>query len=153
MGTSGDPTDVRSIAVTRQDLVAALEMSRTSEQRAVLRLTPPFSGRMRARLHVEQEGDYTDEPEPIHVDPAQLLASDAQSYPRPSETEDDLRANPDRQYTVERHHEYHTAAVAEWREAVPEAVRERVSLPVPDGEHEVSVTLLGDTVSEIQNGR
>lgn len=153
MGTSGDPTDIRSIAVTRQDLVAALEMNRTSEQRAVLRLTPPFSGRMRARLHVEQSGDYTDEPEPIHVEPARLLASDAPSYPRPGETEDELRADPDRQYTVERHHEYHTAAVAEWRTAVPEAVKERVSLSVPGGEHEVSVTLLGDTVSGAENGR
>jgi hypothetical protein len=153
MGTSGEPTDVRSVAVTRQDLVAALEMNQTSEQRAVLRLTPPFSGRMRARLHVEQEEGYTDEPEPVHVDPAQFLASDAPSYPRPSETEDDIRADPDRRYTVERHHEYHSAAVAEWRRAVPEAVGKRVSLPVPDGKHEVSVTLLGDSVNALDNGR
>ena len=148
MEASGDPTDIGSIAVTDRDLVAALEMNRTSEQHAVLRLTPPFSGRMRARLHVEQGDEYADEPEPIHVEPADLLAGDAPTYPRPSDTEDLLRADPERQYSVERHHEYHTAAVAEWRQAVPESVRERVRLSVPDGVHEVSVTLLGDTVRE-----
>jgi len=153
MGTAGEPGEIKSIAVTRQDLVAALEMNRTSEQRAVLRLTPPFSGRMRARLHVEQDGTYGDEPAPIHIEPARLLAGDAPSYPRPGDTEDRLRADPDHRYTVERHHEYHTAAVAEWRKAVPEAVRERVTLPVPDGEHEVSVTLLGDGLSGTQNER
>jgi len=53
---SSDPTLVRSIAVTSGDVVAALELNRTSDDEATLRITPPFSARMRARLHVDRSG-------------------------------------------------------------------------------------------------
>lgn len=51
-----DPTVVRSLAVTTGDVVAALEVNRTSDDHATLRVTPPFSARMRARLHVDRSG-------------------------------------------------------------------------------------------------
>jgi hypothetical protein len=53
---SSDPILVRSIAVTSGDVVAALELNRTSDDEATLRVTPPFSARMRARLHVDRTG-------------------------------------------------------------------------------------------------
>jgi hypothetical protein len=139
---SSDPTVVRSIAVTVEDLVAAVEMNRTSDKHAVLRVTPPFSGRMRARLHVEGSEEYDGEPTPLHVEPETLL-DDPPSYPRPAETEDELREDPAETYTVERHHDRHRAAVQEWRETIPNRISDRIRLATPDGDCDVSVTVLG----------
>ena len=137
---SEDPRDIRSIAVTADDVVAAVETNCTSDRTAVLRVTPPFSGRMRARLHVVVE---TDETGAIHVTPGRLLAADAPAYPRPAETEDQLRAVDDESYTVERHREYHEMAVSEWRETTADAIVDSVTLATPTGEHDVSVHVLG----------
>lgn len=139
----GDYRAIRSIAVHTEDVVAAVEANRTSGSRTVLRVTPPFSGRMRARLHVEQAGEYSDtDSEPIHIAPAKLVA-DAPSSPTPDETEERLRADPDVEYTVETHHERHTAAVASWREVLAESVVESVELDGRYGFHRVSVAALG----------
>lgn len=140
------PAAVRSIAVTAEDVVAAVETNRTTDRTAVLRITPPFSGRMRARLHVgtRDEG-------PIHVDPDRLLVPDAPAYPRPAETEDRLRADPDAEYTVERHRERHASAVADWREDLASSIRETVELPVGGG-REVEVYVLG-SLSRSENTR
>lgn len=135
-----DPTVVRSIAVTVQDLVVAVETNRTSARRAVLRLTPPFSGRMRARLHVELDED---DPQTVHVPPSRLLDDDAPAYPRPAETEQRLRSASGVEYTVERHRKRHTEAIAEWRARLPAAVRDRATIPTPAGPREVAVTTLG----------
>jgi hypothetical protein len=135
-----DPMAIRSIAVRADDLVTALENTLRSDGDAVVRLTPPFSGRMRARLHVTgsvPEGD----PEPIHVDPTDLVEN-LPAYPEPSETEDELRADRDAEYTRERHRERHRRAVEAWREAVPECVVDEAVLDAGDGEHRVEVKLL-----------
>ena len=145
----------------------AFETTTTTGSRAVLRVTPPFNGRMRARLHRERDpetphrdGDsetphHDGDPEtagrddtndqdgihPIHIDPEMLLENPP-PYPRPAATEDDLRADPTETYTVERHREYHTARVREWRETVPAHIRDHVALPTPDGPHVVTVKTL-----------
>lgn len=142
MPESSNPRVIRSVAVTSSDVVAALEMRKTSSKPAVLRLTPPFSGRMRARLHVEQSDEYTDTPQPIHVHPEQLVEESAPSYPRPSETEDELRTDPDRTYTVEQHHDYHTERVTAWRETVSNSIAETLQLETTAGPHEVVVKTL-----------
>ncbi len=49
-----DPAAVELIVVHEADLVAAVEASDRTSRRTVLRITPPFVARMRARLHVEQ---------------------------------------------------------------------------------------------------
>lgn len=141
--SSSDPTVVRSIAVTGEDLVAALEARKRSGRDAVLRITPPFSGRMRARLHMDGTTEYEDQPAPVHVPPTDLVTAAAPTYPSPEETEDELRADPEVAYTPERHHDRHAEAVAEWRETVPSHVVDSVALSTPAGDHEVSVTLLG----------
>lgn len=139
---SDDPRAIKSIAVTGEDVVTAAETNRTSDRTAVLRVTPPFSGRMRARLHVclDEEGQ---EPAAVHIPPEHLLADDTPAYPRPAETEDDLRTDPDEEYTVERHREYHETAVREWRHTVQNAILDSVALETAEGSHEVTVHVLG----------
>jgi hypothetical protein len=134
------PRDIRSIAVTAEDVVAAFESSRQGDDRTVLRVTPPFSGRMRARLHVRQaEAPAGDDPSPVHLDPEGLVAT-APPYPTPDETEDELRSAPDAEYTPDRHRERHVAALEAWREAVRASIVDAVELP---GGHEVGVSVLG----------
>ena len=139
MSESDRPQVIRSIAVTTADIVAALEMQVTSNRDAVLRITPPFNGRMRARLHVAQENEYVDGVEPIHIPPDRLVRSEAPSYPQAVETEAELRSDPKLTYSVERHHEYHTERVAEWRNSLPAYIRETVTLDTPTGTQSVTV--------------
>jgi hypothetical protein len=133
MADPADPTIIDSIAVTVDDVVTALETNRRTDRRIVLRVTPPFSARMRARLH-RPEGGIDDA---VHLDPEHLV-DDPPGYPHPDETRD-----PDEPYAPERHHERHTAAVREWRDAVGEAVVDTVGIPTPTGPHRVAVKPLG----------
>lgn len=139
---SDDYRDIRSIAVHREDVVTALEANQQGDSGAVLRVTPPFSGRMRARLHVEHTDEYDATPAPIHVPPSRLVA-DPPVYPTPDTTEERLRGHDDIDYTVERHHERHAAAVADWRESVADAIAESVTLDGAFGSHRVAVAVLG----------
>ncbi|MFC7045806.1 hypothetical protein ACFQH6_10655 [Halobacteriaceae archaeon GCM10025711] len=142
--TSTDPRVIRSIAVTRSDVVAAYEHNRRGGARAVLRVTPPFNGRMRARIHVEHDAEYADAVRPIHVQPSALVDTDrVPPYPDPDETGASLRADPEATYSVEEHHERHVEAVAAWREAVGDAIVDAVDLATPDGPHRVAVKRLG----------
>ena len=141
---SSDPTAIRSLAVTTADVVAALETNLTTGRRAVLRVTPPFSGRMRARLHLDQgvDGEHSETTaSPIHIDPARLVA-DPPAYPRAVETEAALRRDPAESYTVDRHHERHAEAVEQWRQRVPERIRDRIALETPGGSHDVAIQTL-----------
>jgi hypothetical protein len=138
---SDDPTDVRSIAVRREELVTALEATERGDAGAVLRVTPPFSGRMRARIQRAGGDDAVGDPEPVHVDPAALL-TEVPSYPDPDDTEDALRES-DEPYSRERHRERHANRVAAWRETVAERVRDRVTVATGAGPHEVAVVVLG----------
>ena len=138
---SDDPTVVRTIAVTTDDVVTALEANERREAGAVLRVTPPFSGRMRARLHVAgAEGDY-DHPAPLHVPPERLVES-VPPMPTPDDTEDDLRSDPDRTYSRGRHRQRHGRAMDAWRAAVRHAIVEEATVETPAGPHRVTVTTL-----------
>ena len=177
-----NPTVIRSVAVTTADVVAALETNETTSKRAVLRVLPPFNGRMRARLHLmsdsldERVTDSRDEPRArvssgesggasadgsggrsadetehtttvdnsehaLYFDP-KTLVPDAPAYPRPTDTAAELRNDPDETYSVERHHEYHAEAVAQWREAVPKHIVETVTIETPHGDHDIRVRSL-----------
>ena len=167
MGTgSTDPRAIDVLAVTAEDVVSALEARRQRGRPVVLRVTPPFSGRMRARIHVpvadapgatdggpareterdgdtKRDGDRDGEAAPVHVDPDAFVGDAAPAYPRPAETEDALRADPDVEYTVERHHERHRAAVASWRERVREHFVEETTVATARGPVDVEVVVLG----------
>lgn len=150
--SDSDPRTVRSLAVTVADVVAAYEAGRRSERRPVLRATPPFAGRMRARLHdpdssADADGDDTDldsDTGALHVPPARLVDEDAiPAYPDPDDTEDALRADPDAEFTVERHRERHVDAVEAWRESVRASLVETVELRPGDETSRVAVKALG----------
>jgi hypothetical protein len=139
-----DPTVIRSLAVTAEDLVAALEANARRDAGAVLRVTPPFSGRMRARLHIAgAEGGYDETPSPVHVPPERLIDDDTPAFPSVDETEDELRTDPDVEYTPERHRQRHEARVEAWRGAVREQVSETATVETDAGEVTVEVSLLG----------
>lgn len=133
-----DPTNVRSLAVTVDDVVTAVQ-AREEGRAAVLRATPPFHARMRARLHVDRDdADGDANAGAIHLDPRNLLDEETPSFPTPAETEDRLRAS-DREYTPETHRELHREAVAEWRAAARDHVVDEVTLSTPDGPHTVAI--------------
>jgi len=149
---SGGPTEagsdrIRSIAVHREDVANALEATLRSDREVVLRVTPPFSGRMRARLHSlgDEGGDSAttetgdgDGTAPIHIDPRDLV-DDAPAYPEVDET---AAGHPDA--SVETRRERHAAAVASWREAVRKSVASSVAIGDGRGAtREVDVTVLG----------
>lgn len=145
---SRDPTVVSVIVVRAEDVVTALETNLTSDNQAVVRLTPPFSGRMRARLHVErgvseERPASAERPQPVHIDPETLL-DDPPPYPRPAETEEQIRTDPDRTYSVATHHEYHTQRVTDWRQEIATCIRDRAPIEAPTGRHEVAVAVLGE---------
>jgi hypothetical protein len=140
---SDDPTVVSTIAVRAEDVVSAVEATVRSDREPVLRITPPFSGRMRARIHVRVDEGYAADPTPIHIDPDTLLDEDAPPIPRPATTEDELRADPDETYSRDRHHDYHAERVAEWRAELPDHIVDTVTLGTPAGPHEVTVAVLG----------
>ncbi len=132
-----DPRRVRTVAAHAEDVVAALESNRRGAgDRAVLRVTPPFSGRMRARIHLDQGVD----DDTVRVPPERLVA-DAPPLPTPDDSADDLRAAPDTEFTRDRHREWHETALAEWRTTVRECIVDRVRL-VED--HTVDVVVIGE---------
>jgi hypothetical protein len=143
MGYSEDPTAIRSIAVTVDDVLAAYEADRQRDVPVALRITPPFSGRMRARIHAGPE-DYDATPAPIHVASGDLVdEGEAGPHPTPDRTEDELRADPEESYSPERHHDYHAERVAAWRRRARDAIVDAVRIDTPDGQHEIAVKTLG----------
>jgi hypothetical protein len=139
---SDDPTAVDVLAVTTDDVVTAVEANERRGAGAVLRVTPPFSGRMRARLHIEgTESGYGD-PAPLHVPPERFVES-VPPFPSPDDTEDALRSDPGETYTPERHRERHEAAVQRWRERLADRLRTRARVETPAGPIEVRVAALG----------
>ncbi|WP_096391591.1 hypothetical protein [Halopenitus persicus] len=154
-----DPTRIRVIVVHADDVVTALEARERGARRTVLRVTPPFSGRMRARIHdaaatesdpPTDDGDSgTSSAGAVHVDPRSLVA-DPPPYPDPDETEDRLRNRGI--YDVETHRERHVAAVADWRETVRDRIAETVAIEITAADrsrtHEVRVSALGPASEE-----
>jgi hypothetical protein len=139
---SDDPTTVRSVAVTVDDVLTALEASQRADRPAVLRVTPPFAGRMRARLHVAEGTEASHEgTRPLHLDPAAFVDPDLPPVPTVDETEDELRSRGD--YSVGRHRTFHAERVETWRERVRANLVDRLELESEAGSHTVDVKYLG----------
>lgn len=139
---SDDPTVIQTLAVTAEDVVAALEANRQRSAGTVLRVTPPFSGRMRARLHrADAPADY-DDPAPLHVPPERFV-DPAPPLPSPDATEDAIRSDPACSYDAETHRRRHEAALESWRAAVRESFVETTTIDTPSGPREVEVAILG----------
>lgn len=145
----GYPTAIDVLVVTAADLVTAYEADLTTDRDVGLRVTPPFSGRMRARLHQAGSPQRCDEdgspasgdPAPLHVAPETLL-DDPPAYPRPDETGDRLRADSSVEYSLDRHRRRHRRAIEAWRAAVPAIASDRADLETPAGRTTVDVRVL-----------
>lgn len=138
MTADADPTAIRSVAVTTDDVVTALEATIRGRRDAVLRITPPFEGRKRARLHLAGSGG---DVASIHLDPRRLVDDDAPAYPEVDATEDELRAADE--YSPDTHRDRHAEAVAEWRGAVRDHLVETIELETDAGACDVAVHGLG----------
>lgn len=136
-----DPTVVHTVAVTVDDAVAAHEATLQRDADTVLRVTPPFSGRMRARLHRLDAA--AEAASAVHVLPGDLFEAGAPSYPRPDETGAALREDDAVDYTRERHRQRHEVAVEDWRKEIRDHLVDSVPLRTPVGSHAVDVVALG----------
>jgi hypothetical protein len=135
---SDDPTVIRVLAIHAEDVLSALEANERRDVGAVLRVTPPFAGRMRARIHRAGAGD--GDPRHIHIAPRALVSAVA-PFPTVDATEDALRAADD--YTPEAHHAAHVERVRAWRAACRARLVEEVTLDTEAGPHRVRVAMLG----------
>ncbi|ELY93965.1 hypothetical protein C483_04779 [Natrialba hulunbeirensis JCM 10989] len=161
MSADSDPAAIRSIAVSPADVVDAYAYTQENPGEAVLRITPPFHGRMRARIHVYRRDD-AELTGAVHVRPADVLESDViEAYPAfdemadgdesgeelgdagvgeaggDSENEDETAAvSADRR-------KRHAEAVEEWQARAREALLEAVQIETESGQRTVAVKPLG----------
>ncbi|MFC6718680.1 hypothetical protein ACFQGT_15685 [Natrialbaceae archaeon GCM10025810] len=127
VGDDRDPSTIRSLAVSAGDVVDAYAYNRENPGTAVLRVTPPFHGRMRARLHVYRVDD-SRMTGAIHVDPDDLLDDEVtRAYPTLETALDDASIDAEE---TERLRQRHSAAVGEWRDRAREAIVDTVPLEV-----------------------
>ncbi|WP_266076160.1 hypothetical protein [Haladaptatus caseinilyticus] len=144
-GESDDPTVIRVVVIHADDVVTALEATERGRE-AVLRITAPFAGRVRARLHVVQATEPADDGRggsaPIRIPPRHLVADEVPPYPQIDDTDPSV-AETRSEYDVEAHHERHTAVVSAWRKGVREHIVETVEIETVGGSHRVSVSVLG----------
>ena len=140
-----DPADqrtIKSIAVVAEDVITAYEATTRTGRRTVLCITRPFHGRMRARLHVPGDGE--GETGAILIDATDLVDRKLlPAYPDPDHTETEIREDPDREYSLDRHRDRHREAVREWRANARRAIVEEVAIETPDGPHAIDVVALG----------
>ena len=141
-GSETDPTAIRSLAISPEDAADAYAYGRENPGEAVLRVTPPFHGRMRARLHVYRVDD-THMTGAVHVAPEDVIADDVvAAYP---DLEDEREAELDdlEAAAAERIRKRRAEAVDEWQERAAEAIVDSVTLETDDGPHRVDVKRLG----------
>ncbi|MEY7851315.1 hypothetical protein AB7C87_19195 [Natrarchaeobius sp. A-rgal3] len=131
-----DPTAIRSIAISAGDAADGYAYTQENPGRAVLRVTPPFHGRMRARIHVYRIDDAA-LTEAVHVPPADVIEDDVvAAYP----TLEDELAN---ESATEEVRARHAEAVESWRERASEAIVDAVDLETDGRSHRVDVKRLG----------
>jgi len=139
---TADPAVIEYIVVTVEDVVTALEATLGTGRETVLRVTPPFSGRMRARLHVAGTVGSDDGPAPIHVDP-RALVEPLPAYPTAADTAAELDSPA--AVNTEQHQEIHAKRLADWRDAVRASIAEEATIDTADGSITVAVRALGAT--------
>ncbi|MFC6769228.1 hypothetical protein [Natrinema soli] len=147
-----DPSAIRSIALSPDDAVDAYAYGRENPGEAVLRVTPPFHGRMRARIHVYRVDD-TELTGAVHLSPAEIIEDDVVAeYPdlesARADADDDSDADDDPDEATDseetdRIRERHAEAVEGWQERAREAIVQTVALETDDGSHRVELKTLG----------
>ncbi|EMA35659.1 hypothetical protein [Halobiforma nitratireducens] len=133
-----DPSAIRSLAVSPEDAVDAYVYTQENPGEAVLRVTPPFHGRMRARLHVYRVDD-THLTGAVHVSPSEVIDDDVlAAYP---ELEQELESVGDEE--AERIRKRHSEAVDDWQSRAVEAIVDDLTLEIDGDSHAVTVKRLG----------
>ncbi|MDF9744203.1 hypothetical protein [Natrinema salsiterrestre] len=133
-----DPSAIRSIALSPEDAVDAYIYSRENPGDAVLRVTPPFHGRMRARIHVYRVDD-TELTGAVHLSPADVIADDVVAdYPDLESALENADADE-----ADRVRERHAEAVDDWQARAREAIADSVTLETDDGPHRIELKPLG----------
>jgi hypothetical protein len=143
--------EIDVLVVHVDDVIAAVAATAQGRE-TVLRVTPPFRSRQRARLHVPDERDGADvddrDIEPLLVPAGAFVTDDAPSFPRAPDTEP-APAESD-MYDVDEHFERHVDAVGDWREHVPQHFRDELTVQVGAGDEaptrtvDVAIRYLGD---------
>ncbi|WIV68045.1 hypothetical protein [Natrialbaceae archaeon AArc-T1-2] len=137
MSGDDDPGVIRSLAISAADVVDAFVYTRENPGTSVLRVTPPFHGRMRARIHVSHGTDRATDA--IHVSPADLLADAVVSeFPTLAAIEGDL---PD-EASPERVREARADALEAWRDRATDAIVDETTIETDCGTTRVSVARL-----------
>jgi hypothetical protein len=145
-----NPSAIRSIALSPDDVVDAYAYSRENPGEAVLRVTPPFHGRMRARIHVYRVDD-TELTGAVHLSPAEIIEDNiVAEYPdlestranADADADDDPDEATDSEET-DRIRERHAEAVEAWQERAREAIVQAVTLETGDCSHRVELKTLG----------
>lgn len=133
-----DPDVIRSLAVSPADIVDAFVYSQENPGEAVLRVTPPFHGRMRARLHVYHVDD-TELTGAVHVRPANVIADDVVAdYPQLEETLTDVD-----DAEADRLRQRHADAVDAWQQRAREAIADSVTIDIGCETTQVDLKRLG----------
>ncbi|SEH16136.1 hypothetical protein SAMN04487967_2455 [Natronorubrum sediminis] len=133
-----DLSAIRSIALAPADVVDAFAYTQENPGAAVLRVTPPFHGRMRARIHVFRTED-TEVTGAIHLSPESVLEERVVAdYPDLESTLEG--ADADETDAVRKEH---AAAVEAWQERARESIRETVTLETDEGTQTVDLKLVG----------
>ncbi|AGB31002.1 hypothetical protein C488_02465 [Natrinema pellirubrum DSM 15624] len=137
-----DPRAIRSIALSPEDAVDAYVYGRENPGDAVLRVTPPFHGRMRARIHVYRRDD-TELTGAVHLSPAAVIGDDVVAdYPDLEAALADADADPDSD-EAERLRKRHAESVETWRDRAREEIVETVTLETHEGPQQVEIKTLG----------
>ena len=139
---TANPAVIEYLVVTVEDVVTALEATLGTGRETVLRVTPPFSGRMRARLHVAGTAGSYDDPDPIRVDPQSLVAP-LPAYPTAADTAAELDSPA--AVNTEEHQETHAKRLASWRDTVRASIVDEATIETADGSITVAVRALGST--------
>lgn len=139
---SRSPQTIDAVAIHRRDVVQAFELRERRQEPAVLRVTPPFSGRMRGRLHISDDDPYQPGTAnaPIHIVPTALL-TDPPSFPMPDQTTPVAQIASD--YDPDQHHTVHSAAVEEWRTTIAHQITDSITVSLPAGTLSARVVVLG----------
>ena len=146
-----DPSRIRSLAVSREDVIDAFAYNRENPATAVLRVTPPFHGRMRARIHVSNELSaqtvWRDGATgSIHLEPESLLEQEVvDSYPVFEQVYASMNESESVGESGTDVHEHYERRLKEWRQSARNRVLDEVEL-VGDGSdtlHRIDLKWLG----------
>jgi hypothetical protein len=130
--------EIQSLAVTPSDVVDAAVYNRENPGTAVLRVTPPFHGRMRARLHVVH-GTANRVSEAVRLEPDMFLEESVlETYPSLDAEFDDVETT-DTDQIRKRQQE----ALDQWCDRARDAIRDAIEIETADGPSRVDVTTLG----------